>query len=208
MAVIDDLRSYLANLQAREVDALHRNADTDQSRRALHHTLGPRGNQASPGNHTHDGNDSPQLDLSSFTGTLDAAQVPNLDAGKITSGVFNPARIPDPDDTGWISITSGWASGFVTGTTGGPLQYRIRDGVCYWRGGVDGTMPTATYTTVVTGLPVETRHSFVMPIRSGAGFSGAVPGFAEMHSSGMLKFAQASGANKVWAAFNMSYPVP
>lgn len=34
---------------------LHLRADTDMSPRSLHHTLGPKGNQASPGNHIHDG---------------------------------------------------------------------------------------------------------------------------------------------------------
>ena len=43
------------------VAKFHTNADTDSSRTALHHTLGPGANQAAKGNHTHDGNDSPQL---------------------------------------------------------------------------------------------------------------------------------------------------
>lgn len=39
----------------------HTNDDTNSSRNAHHHTLGPGPNQASPGSHVHDGNDSAQL---------------------------------------------------------------------------------------------------------------------------------------------------
>ena len=39
----------------------HANADTDAGNTAIHHTLGGRAGQAAPGNHTHNGNDSPQL---------------------------------------------------------------------------------------------------------------------------------------------------
>jgi hypothetical protein len=47
---------------AKEVTTFHDNADTDGSTKALHHTLGPASNQASPGNHTHDGGASATLD--------------------------------------------------------------------------------------------------------------------------------------------------
>lgn len=131
MAVIDDLRSYLANLRAPDVDALHRNADTDTSRRALHHTLGPKGNQAAPGNHIHDGNDSsalvpasiPNLPASKITsGTLADARIPNLDAGKITSGVFDSARIP-------LQMNNVlWTGGiFMQDGQSAPLSQRISD---------------------------------------------------------------------------------
>lgn len=39
----------------KEVEELHRFADTDSSSRAIHHTLGNLPYQASPGDHTHDG---------------------------------------------------------------------------------------------------------------------------------------------------------
>lgn len=46
---------------AEDLEKLHTNADTDLRAEALHHTLGPSGNQASPGSHTHDGGDSALL---------------------------------------------------------------------------------------------------------------------------------------------------
>lgn len=55
----------------KEVEKFHANSDKDGSITALHHTLGPRNNQASPGNHTHDGGQSSDLDalLASITVT-------------------------------------------------------------------------------------------------------------------------------------------
>ena len=41
----------------------HSRADTDVGPQSLHHTLGPRRNQASPGNHIHDGTTSKKLSL-------------------------------------------------------------------------------------------------------------------------------------------------
>lgn len=46
---------------AEEVTRLHEKADTDGDDRSMHHTLGPRRGQASPGQHAHDGGDSVQL---------------------------------------------------------------------------------------------------------------------------------------------------
>lgn len=90
MSFLDDFRAILLNLSARDVDALHHNADTDQSRRALHHTLGNKGSQAAPGNHTHDGNDSPQLDLSNLTGDLPLSRTTeNLPAGRLDGGTVS-----------------------------------------------------------------------------------------------------------------------
>lgn len=53
-SVPDNLGS-LAFPTSKQVINLHRNADVDLSARALHHTLGSGANQASPGNHLHDG---------------------------------------------------------------------------------------------------------------------------------------------------------
>lgn len=46
---------------AREVEIFHEKADKDGSHNALHHTLGSGRNQASPGDHTHDGGTSALL---------------------------------------------------------------------------------------------------------------------------------------------------
>lgn len=42
----------------RTVEKFHRKSDVDSRREAQHHTLGTDINQASPGNHRHDGSDS------------------------------------------------------------------------------------------------------------------------------------------------------
>jgi hypothetical protein len=41
----------------------HRQSDVDSGPKAQHHTLGTKRNQASPGNHVHDGTTSPKLGL-------------------------------------------------------------------------------------------------------------------------------------------------
>lgn len=51
---------------AEEVERFHTTADTDARKEAIHHTLGPNGNQSSPGDHNHRGGDSMQL-LSGIT---------------------------------------------------------------------------------------------------------------------------------------------
>ena len=48
---------------SREVTEFHTNSDVDGSPKAQHHTLGPNHNQASPGDHTHDGGASATLPL-------------------------------------------------------------------------------------------------------------------------------------------------
>lgn len=44
-----------------EVDEFHENSDVDLRRESQHHTLGAQPNQASPGDHKHDGGDSEKL---------------------------------------------------------------------------------------------------------------------------------------------------
>lgn len=50
--------SNLSSLSSEQVEKLHLNADTDTRKESIHHTLGPRGTQAAPGDHTHNGSDS------------------------------------------------------------------------------------------------------------------------------------------------------
>ena len=47
-----------------EVKRFHRNSDVDENPLALHHTLGTLANQASPGDHTHDGKNSLRIKFS------------------------------------------------------------------------------------------------------------------------------------------------
>lgn len=52
---------YYGSPTPQEVKDFHRRADTDSGALAIHHTLGPRNAQASPGDHTHDGSSSKLL---------------------------------------------------------------------------------------------------------------------------------------------------
>lgn len=51
-----------SELSTQEVSRIHRKADTDSSQRAVHHTLGIKHDQASPGDHKHDGKSSIRLE--------------------------------------------------------------------------------------------------------------------------------------------------
>lgn len=81
-------RSTKKSPTTKEVTDFHVNSDKDGSRTALHHTLGPKPNQAASGNHTHDGGDSAQLlgDVT-FTGSrAGAGMVPQLIAALVSLG--------------------------------------------------------------------------------------------------------------------------
>lgn len=119
MAVIEDLRAYLSQMTAQDVNELHRNADTDLSRLSLHHTLGPRGGQAAPGDHTHNGTDSAVLDFDSmlnFPSRLAKAGMVvddwnnALDAGfyRATAATLNgpPSGSDAQYHTGWVTRDS------------------------------------------------------------------------------------------------------
>ena len=60
---------------ASQVNSDHQNSDVDSGPRSHHHTLGKQRNQASPGNHIHDGITSPKLGAMT-TGTSGNNPVP------------------------------------------------------------------------------------------------------------------------------------
>lgn len=51
-----------------QINAMHANSDSDSSQLAQHHTLGPRHNQAAPGDHSHNGVSSPAI-FHTFSGS-------------------------------------------------------------------------------------------------------------------------------------------
>ena len=59
----------------------HIGADTDASTLAIHHTLGPKPFQASPGSHVHDGKDSKKIKLSNVIVDTDIAATNGVPAG-------------------------------------------------------------------------------------------------------------------------------
>ena len=59
-----------------EVKRLHRDSDVDENPLAQHHTLGILPNQASPGDHVHDGRTSKKIKLSDLDRASDVTYVP------------------------------------------------------------------------------------------------------------------------------------
>lgn len=55
------IQAIISGMEALDLVRLHNKADTDAQPLAVHHTLGPRGFQASPGDHMHDGRTSRKL---------------------------------------------------------------------------------------------------------------------------------------------------
>lgn len=110
---------------AAEVDAFHQNADTDTSKRAKHHTLGPRSNQAAAGDHVHNGNDSPKLPWSS------------IDQSTLPPAVFT--------DTGWTTIPL--SSGVAIQDTPQTVQVIRLGREVYWRGAFKSTTSFAANST-------------------------------------------------------------
>lgn len=62
----------------REVAQMHQRSDVDSSSKSQHHTLGTNRNQASPGNHVHDGISSPKLGISKMDPANTGRTVPSL----------------------------------------------------------------------------------------------------------------------------------
>ena len=60
------------NSTFQQVKDFHLNSDVDQNAISQHHTLGPLANQASPGDHIHDGKTSAKIEL----GNLSSSSIP------------------------------------------------------------------------------------------------------------------------------------
>lgn len=116
---------------------------------------------------------------------------------------FNPAVA----DTGWVNFPTGnLASGFTTGSTPGIMQYRIKAGIIYWRGGVVGTIPQDNYTTVAT-LPSNLRPAGGINHRFACASSGGYYAVAELLTNGQINVNHRTGTNRAWVAFHFSYPL-
>lgn len=75
-----------SNLSPAEVNQLHRNADRDNSKESLHHTLGILPYQAASGAHTHDGRDSKILNpVSVAPHSHSAVSIDNTPSGALIS---------------------------------------------------------------------------------------------------------------------------
>lgn len=72
-----------------EVKEFHFNSDVDENPLAIHHTLGSFANQASPGDHVHDGKTSRKINFSDIEGGLW-----NIDGG-IPSTIYTPIPVWD-----------------------------------------------------------------------------------------------------------------
>lgn len=110
--------------------------------------------------------------------------------------------VENPPDTGWVAHGGTLAAAAVEVD---PIQYRVRDGVCYWRGRVSpsSTWTGATINTLITNLPVAVRPS-VTGVLTCSVDSGS--GSARVHSDGTFVFTP-QGSTSSWPQFGGSYPL-
>lgn len=115
------------------------------------------------------------------------------------------ANFPGPatNDTGWVPLNA-YEPGFSSSGTAPNLEYRVKNGVVFWHGGANGTLPNGVYTTVAI-VPEWLRPAIVE--RTGAGFSGGNSGLVEVNTNGNFIFAHNSGANRAWGQALISYPL-
>lgn len=109
------------------------------------------------------------------------------------------------EDTGWVDMK--YQTGFTAGTAG-QLQYRIRAGLCYLRGGASGTFVAGTYHVVATGLPLRARP-VGLDARGGGIAQGMRHGGYEVNRDGSIKLGYNDGISSGigWVAFTSSFPI-
>jgi hypothetical protein len=81
------------NSTFQQVKDFHLNSDVDQNAISQHHTLGPLANQASPGDHIHDGKTSARLKLSDITWDNESITFPVLGGTDGTQPTFSSAPL-------------------------------------------------------------------------------------------------------------------
>lgn len=106
-------------------------------------------------------------------------------------------------DTGWVPLT--YTSGFTAGQAR-QLEYRVKDGVFYLRGGATGTFLNATYTTVTDEpLPEGLRPSNVF--RAGAAAQAGRGALVEVNTTGHILFCHSNATNPAWIACGVARPL-
>lgn len=128
-----------AGASAGEVNDFHINSDVDKSTLSQHHTLGVLANQASPGDHNHDGKSSRHVELKNLQGV----SIPFTPQGGTngTQPTFNGAPLITGSYTRWgnllhFQITVDFANILTFGTGRYYLTlpfapehpYKLRDG--------------------------------------------------------------------------------
>ena len=89
------------NSTFQQVKDFHLNSDVDQNAISQHHTLGPLANQASPGDHIHDGKTSAKLKLSDITNDNASITFTVVFGTTGTQPTFNGAPLVTGSYTRW-----------------------------------------------------------------------------------------------------------
>jgi hypothetical protein len=123
-----------------------------------------------------------------------------------SAGNWTPWQKPVlEEDTGWVTMTL--LSGFTSGTAQ-PLQYRVKRGIIYFRGGAAGTFTEGTYTDVTAAGAIPAAYRPSQVFRGGAVGTGMRPCGFELHTDGTVRLGwQALNTAPTWIALATSYPL-
>lgn len=127
-----------------QVNEFHRYSDQDTSPEAQHHSLGVDPNQASPGNHTHDGKNSPLIANTEF----------------LQDWFVWPPGVSDvgPHYQAPTSMQNNWVPADAVGTHGPPGYRKDPTGIVRLRGNTKNTATNPiTTASVIANLPAEYR---------------------------------------------------
>jgi hypothetical protein len=185
------LRPYTNYPSAKEVTDFHRNADTNKQPESIHHTLGNSRNNASPGDHTHDGGSSAALWSQAGGDTVSG----NL-------GVYKSLAIAVKSILNMLS-----KKGIADSTTMTGYYYETAVGGVTVNWSVAGTLSDITSTTYPVGR-FSASPTVILTRVAGASFLGEGR-VANQSAAGFDTRCQAAASVGVggsalfaWAAFN------
>lgn len=127
------------------VDQGHQNSDLNSSIFAQHHNLGPTPNQASPGDHVHDGSNSKQFNDLSILGLLTAGNIAWGSIDITPSGANAPTAGPIT-----FNIKGSTFVGFATPMSGVPGTTVTGVGIINITNTTASVILTRTNTTTTT----------------------------------------------------------
>jgi hypothetical protein len=108
-------------------------------------------------------------------------------------------------DSGWVNMT--YSSGITAGTAE-QIQYRVKNGVIFFRGGGTGTFAAGAYQNIVEPGAIPSAYRPAQNVRGGATGTGMRPCGYEINIDGSIKLgSNGLSSQPTWIAFAASYPV-
>lgn len=148
-------------------------------------------------------------ELSALTGMTAGDTAFQQDIGALYVYTGADWRPYSTTDTGWVTIP--YDAGFKTHASAPKIEYRVKDGVFYLRGGgtndAEALTPGTIYTMVSGGVPAEYRPP--APVSGGAYGNSGRTGGMNVETNGNVNFATNNGTsgNASYIRGSLSYPI-